>query len=50
MTIDEIAARAEIDVSRVPADLLALELEGAVRRGADGRYSRIAADWPGRKK
>jgi len=46
VTVDEIAARAGIDVSRVPTDLLVLELAGEVRREADGRYSRVTADLP----
>jgi DNA processing protein len=41
VTADEIAARAEITVSEVLGNLLALELAGEVSRGADGKFSRL---------
>ena len=50
LTVDEIAARAEVDVAQVSADLLALELSGELRREADGRYSRVRAEIPGRER
>jgi len=41
LTADEIAARAHVDVAAAAGGLIALELEGMVRREADGRYARV---------
>lgn len=46
LTVDEIAARAAVDVAQVPAELLGLELSGELRREPDGRYSRARLDIP----
>jgi DNA processing protein len=45
-TTDEIAARSGGSVSDVLQGLLELELAGQVRRGADGRYSRLRGPRP----
>jgi predicted Rossmann fold nucleotide-binding protein DprA/Smf involved in DNA uptake len=46
LTIDEIARRAATDVAVISAELVALELDGRVRRDADGRYSRVRGARP----
>jgi DNA processing protein len=40
MTADELARRSGREVHELQADLLQLELEGLIERGADGRYCR----------
>jgi DNA processing protein len=47
VTVDEIAARAGVEVSEAAAELLQLELAGEIRRQPDGRYSRVRAVLPG---
>ncbi len=49
LTTDEIASRAGVEVALVSSDLLALELSGDLLREADGRYSRVRAEIPGRE-
>ncbi len=41
LSVDQLAARAQVEVSSVAADLLTLELSGEIERRPDGRYSRI---------
>lgn len=46
LTIDEIAARADLDVSAAAGELLQLELDGEVQRLPDGRYARVRGRVP----
>jgi DNA processing protein len=50
VTVDEIAARAELDVGAVAAELVDLELRGEVQRLIDGRFSKTRGALPPDKK